>query len=100
MPGWELTQGWMSDEGFADRGVLNLNYFSGGGTYSKDCKPVINFRKSLLYNTLIHEDELYPEWKEKVDTNVKWRVGIETLNQQMVTWTNMLLTKRKGTVVI
>ena len=27
MPGWELTQGWMSDEGMPDRGILNINYY-------------------------------------------------------------------------
>ena len=39
MPGWELTQGWMSDEGFPDKGVLQLTYFSGNGSGEKECAP-------------------------------------------------------------
>ena len=100
MPGWELTQGWMSDEGFADRGVLNINYYSGEGSGLRDCRPSVSFRKSLLYNTLIHEDELHPLWVAHVDPAAKKRAGLEHLNQNMTVWTNMLLTKRKAAVTI
>lgn len=30
------------------RGLLNITYYSGEGTRRKNCRPYINFRKSLL----------------------------------------------------
>jgi hypothetical protein len=29
MPGWELTQGWMTDSGMPAKGIINLCYYSG-----------------------------------------------------------------------
>jgi hypothetical protein len=98
MPGWELTKGWMSDDGFADRGILHINYFSGNGRGERDCKPSVEFRKSLLYQTLISEDSYYSfEWKPKMKSGCgKKRAGLQNLLQNTPTWTSMLLTKRKA----
>lgn len=48
MPGWELTQPWLTEEGLPIRGILNVTYYSGEGVGKSGCKPYVSFRKSLL----------------------------------------------------
>lgn len=48
MPGWELTQPWLTEEGMPMRGLLNVTYYSGEGKGKKGCKPYVIFRKALL----------------------------------------------------
>jgi hypothetical protein len=58
MPGWELTQPWLTEEGMPMRGLLNVTYYSGEGKNKKGCRPYVNFRKSLLNLVLIKEEEI------------------------------------------
>ncbi len=48
MPGWQLTQPWLTEEGMPMRGLVNITYFSGEGKNKNGCKPYVSFRKSLL----------------------------------------------------
>ena len=48
MPGWELTQPWLSNEGMPSRGTLKLTYYSGEGQGLTGCMPNRNFRRALL----------------------------------------------------
>lgn len=49
VPGWMLTQPWLSEEGLPNRGILDITYYSGEGIHKNGCVPVTKFRKSLLY---------------------------------------------------
>jgi len=100
MPGWELTQGWMSDEGFPDKGVLQLTYFSGNGSGEKECAPAVKFRKSLLQGVLIDEEEMWPYFKEHVDSGVAKDAGFKHMMSNLVTWTNMLLPRKKAAIAV
>ena len=48
MPGWQLTQPWLTEEGMPMRGLVNITYYSGEGKNKNGCKPYVAFRKSLL----------------------------------------------------
>mmetsp|Transcript_26686 Transcript_26686/g.57538 ORF Transcript_26686/g.57538 Transcript_26686/m.57538 type:complete len:262 (+) Transcript_26686:133-918(+) len=61
MPGWELTQPWLTEEGMPARGLLNITYYSGEGMRKRACRPYISFRKALLNLVLIREEEIVAE---------------------------------------
>ncbi len=48
MPGWELTQPWLTEEGMPMRGLVNIYYYSGEGQQKKGCKASVGVRKALL----------------------------------------------------
>jgi hypothetical protein len=48
MPGYELTELWLTEDGLPRKGLWDVTYYSGEGKGLKDCKPVVKFRKSLL----------------------------------------------------
>lgn len=58
MPGWQLTQPWLTEEGMPMRGLLNVTYYSGEGKGKKGCKAYVAFRKALLRLVLINEEEI------------------------------------------
>ena len=95
MPGWELTQGWMTDAGMPERGIVTLTYFSGNGKGEKECNPYVKFRKSLLQSVLIDESELLPEWRAHVNSRVTSEEGLNNLLQNQSYWTEFLLPKSK-----
>jgi hypothetical protein len=61
IPGWALTEGWLTDEGMTTRGVLCVTYYSGEGKGKRGCRPNIGLRKSMLALVLINEDEIMEE---------------------------------------
>lgn len=61
MPGWELTQPWLTEVGMPMRGLVNITYYSGEGKMKKGCRPYVSYRKSLLNLVLINEDEIVRE---------------------------------------
>lgn len=48
MPGFELTEPWMTEEGMPKKGVWNATYYAGEGKGKGGCKPSVKFRKALL----------------------------------------------------
>lgn len=48
MPGWELTQSWMTEEGLPRKGYLFVNYDSGNGKRTRGCIPDVTARKAFL----------------------------------------------------
>ncbi len=48
MPGYELTEPWLTEEGMPNKGLWNVTYYSGEGKGKKGCKPVVKLRKSML----------------------------------------------------
>jgi len=58
VPGWELTQPWLTEDGLPTKGVLDVTYFSGEGKGRRGCRPNVPYRKSLSYLCLIDEREM------------------------------------------
>lgn len=63
MPGWELTQPWLTEEGMPVRGLVSITYYSGEGKNRHGCRPFVNYRKSFLNLVLINETDIvgYPD---------------------------------------
>jgi len=58
MPGYELTELWLTEEGLPKKGIWDVTYYAGEGKGLKECKPMVKFRKSLLQLVLIEECEV------------------------------------------
>ena len=61
MPGWELVQNWMKDEGMPRRGMCTVQYYSGEGDKKRNCAPDVVLRKSLLHLSSVREEYIRPE---------------------------------------
>lgn len=61
MPGFELTENWMSEEGMPRKGVFDCTYYAGEGKCKNGCKPSTKFRKALLQLVLIDEEDVVSE---------------------------------------
>lgn len=61
MPGYELTELWMTEDGLPNKGLWVATYYSGDGVRKRNCKPVTKFRKALLQMVLIDEEDCIPE---------------------------------------
>ncbi len=61
LPGYELTEPWLTEEGFPCRGVWAAQYYAGEGTNEKGCKPHIKLRKAMLHLVLLREEEIVEE---------------------------------------
>ncbi len=48
MPGYELTELWMTEDGLPKKGLWDATYYAGEGKLKKGCKPAIKARKALL----------------------------------------------------
>ena len=92
VPGWELTQPWLTEEGLPMRGVLDVTYFSGEGKGKRGCKPNIPYRKSLTYLCLIDEGELVSSSSSMVLTEMKRTTmeGYITLKANQMFWSTYL----------
>eukprot|EP01035_Chromulina_nebulosa_P017612 gene17612-23187_t len=90
LPGFELVQSWLTDEGLPNRGIVNLTYFSGNGNGDKGCKPDINFRRSLFNLVLIKEIDILPE-AQRNDINFN-EIDTTKLPDQ---WKNFLISPVK-----
>jgi len=89
MPGWELTQPWLTEEGMPMRGLVNVTYYSGEGKGKKGCKPYVTFRKALLNLVLINEDEIVSEGlRSKPPPHVS--PGDRAFQKHITLWENYL----------
>jgi hypothetical protein len=48
IPGWELTQSWLTAETVPEKGVVYVNYYSGEGQRMNGCVADVPARKALL----------------------------------------------------
>ena len=48
MPGYELTEPWLTEEGLPKKGIWDVVYYAGEGKGEKGCKPMPKLRRSLL----------------------------------------------------
>ena len=101
MPGWELTKLWLDDNEMPKKGILQI-------TFSTDPKKGFRanraFRRSLLFHTLIREQDLIldmpPDLAEKVIAKVPKdfvsspAVAYMSANTQY--WESYLLAKAPG----
>ena len=62
--GWELTVGWMTDEGCANHGICFVRYYSGECKGLQGCKPSIRSRKGFLLAT-IHDEKDFIDFEDE-----------------------------------
>lgn len=91
MPGWELTQSWLTDDGLPCRGIISIEYYSGGCKLLRGCRPYVNFRKSLLNLFLLREDEICEEGFR--DRPPPASEGVPVMIQDQSRWFTYLSTK-------
>jgi len=48
MPGYELTEPWLTEEGLPKKGIWDVVYYAGEGKGEKGCKPMPKLRRALL----------------------------------------------------
>lgn len=48
MPGYELTEPWLTEEGLPKKGIWDVVYYAGEGKLKLGCKPLPKLRRSLL----------------------------------------------------
>jgi Ran GTPase-activating protein (RanGAP) involved in mRNA processing and transport len=61
MPGYELTELWMTEDGMPKKGIWDCSYYAGEGKDKNGCKPAIKCRKGLLQLVFLEEDEMMTE---------------------------------------
>lgn len=61
IPGWELTDSWMSEEGMPIHGKLVFTYYSGEGKGKFGCLPDVFVRKALCAMVLVDENDVIDE---------------------------------------
>jgi len=93
MPGWELVATWMNEEGFPKRGIITVEYYAGGGTLLRECRPDIKFRKALMQLGSVKEECMRPENEDKLAPGKL--VGAKYLKDCSDMWYTLLITKEK-----
>eukprot|EP01032_Pedospumella_encystans_P009853 gene9853-11567_t len=61
MPGYELTEPWLTEEGLPKKGIWDVVYYAGEGKGEKGCKPMPKLRRSLLQLVFIEECDVQSE---------------------------------------
>lgn len=57
MPGWEVTEPWLTEDGVPYRGICSFTYYSGENQGKRGCKPMKNTRYALMQMVLIDEED-------------------------------------------
>jgi hypothetical protein len=60
MPGYELTEPWLTEEGLPKKGIWDVVYYAGGGHGRNGCKPMPKLRRALLQ--LVSARVVLVEW--------------------------------------
>lgn len=89
MPGFEVTESWMTHDGLPDHGYFIFTYYSGEGKGKLGCNPNLNARKALMHLTLVDENELIDEDAMMVSELVNSSVAHYVANQTV--WDEYLL---------
>eukprot|EP00981_Chlorochromonas_danica_P004264 scaffold859_cov234-Ochromonas_danica.AAC.13 len=79
MPGYELTELWMTEDGLPNKGIWAATYYAGEGKNKGGCKPMVKFRKALLQLVLIDEEDLLPDNAQADDAD-----SLTALNRQQL----------------
>jgi len=105
VPGWVITQNWLTEEGLPWRGFLSVSYYSGEGVRKRGCLPLPKFRKSLLYLTLIEEHEIVEEEHRHHShsganvigvSTANYDVGLNAIKLEIDLWQNYLIRETIG----
>jgi hypothetical protein len=60
-PGWQVTQGWLTEKDMPIHGIVCLSYYSGDNVGNLGCVAIPLVRKALTQLVLIDENEVYDE---------------------------------------
>jgi hypothetical protein len=58
IPGWDVTEPWMTEDGMSAHGKFAFTYYSGEGRNKFGCLPEIALRKALCQLVLLDENEI------------------------------------------
>lgn len=61
IPGWDVTEPWMTEQGMSAHGYFAFTYYSGEGKNKNGCVPDIYLRKALTGLVLVDENEIVAE---------------------------------------
>ncbi|RYH24941.1 hypothetical protein EON65_16165 [archaeon] len=61
IPGWDVTEPWMTEQGMSAHGYFAFTYYSGEGKNKCGCVPDIYLRRALTGLVLIDENEIVAE---------------------------------------
>lgn len=61
VPGWDVTEPWMTEAGMSAHGYFAFTYYSGEGKNKSGCVPDLFLRKALTAMVLIDENEIVAE---------------------------------------
>eukprot|EP00981_Chlorochromonas_danica_P010026 scaffold2924_cov165-Ochromonas_danica.AAC.13 len=61
IPGWDVTEPWMTESGMSAHGYFAFTYYSGEGKNKNGCIPDVFLRKALTALVLLNENEVYAE---------------------------------------
>jgi len=68
-PGWTVSQGWLTDDGMAKKGVLSFTYYSGEGKGLRGCESVVAMRKALLNLVSVDEKDIQQDSSGEVSNS-------------------------------
>jgi len=61
IPGWDVTEPWMTEDGMPKHGKFAFTYYSGEGKNLSGCIPNVRLRKAFTVLTLVNENEIINE---------------------------------------
>ncbi len=61
IPGWDVTEPWMTEDGMSAHGKFAFTYYSGEGKNKYGCVPDLPLRRALCQLVLLDENEIIDE---------------------------------------
>jgi hypothetical protein len=90
MPGYEVTELWMTEAGMPKKGIWDCTYYAGEGKELKGCKPHIKCRKGMLQLTFLEEDEIMTEEDREKEKKIFPIIGSQYISANMGTFIGYL----------
>mmetsp|Transcript_16332 Transcript_16332/g.30488 ORF Transcript_16332/g.30488 Transcript_16332/m.30488 type:complete len:1463 (-) Transcript_16332:187-4575(-) len=88
IPGWEVSQFWLTEDGMAKKGVFNYTFYSGEGKFLKGCEPHIPMRRAMLSMCLTEEWEVRKEGDLTEPNDPQFKVGETYMMTMQDKWKN------------
>eukprot|EP00602_Paraphysomonas_sp_CaronLab_P006637 CAMPEP_0185035188 /NCGR_PEP_ID=MMETSP1103-20130426/26101_1 /TAXON_ID=36769 /ORGANISM="Paraphysomonas bandaiensis, Strain Caron Lab Isolate" /LENGTH=481 /DNA_ID=CAMNT_0027572155 /DNA_START=113 /DNA_END=1558 /DNA_ORIENTATION=- len=85
-PGWNVPQGWLTEEGMSKKGVVAFTYFSGQGKGARGCEPIISMRKALMSLVAVSEQDVQED--DSINDSESLLPGEEYMVKHKEKWMN------------
>eukprot|EP01038_Epipyxis_sp_PR26KG_P006330 gene6330-8716_t len=93
IPGWEVTESWMTNEGLPTHGKFIFTFYSGEGKGKLGCSPDLLARHALMQLVLLDENELITEDEFPPDVPNNSAVKHYKKGSNADVWENYLLNR-------